>query len=338
MRIAILTGGGDAPGLNATIRAIVRRAEEYGWEVIGIRWGWKGMLEGEYINLEYDEVEEIIREGGTILGTSRVNPLKRERGLEKIKENFKKLKIDALIAIGGNDTLSVAKELYKMGLPVIGVPKTIDFDLTTTEYTIGFHTAVHIATEALDRIVTTAKSHGRIFVVEVMGRYSGWIALYAGVAAGAHYIAIPEAPLNIDEIVKVIENRWKKGKRYAIIVVAEGVRIKGYYKEEVIDEFGNVKVGGVAEVLAKIIREKTGIETRHIVLGHLVRGGTPVALDRFISTQYGYLAVELVKKKMFGMMPAIVNGKLTAIPIEDGIRGLKKVNGNLYEFAKSFFV
>ncbi|MEX2689103.1 MAG: 6-phosphofructokinase [Candidatus Njordarchaeia archaeon] len=340
MRIGILTGGGDCQGINAVIRAAVKKAEDYGWDVIGIRYGWLGLLDGLFVPLKYEELDDIIGIGGTILGTSRVNPLRRKDGVKKIKENLKKMKIDAILAIGGDDTLSVAYELSKEGIPVVGAPKTIDNDLAATEYTFGFFTAVEIGTQAIDRILTTAKSHERVFVVEVMGRYAGWIALYSGLAGGAHYIVIPEQPLDLDAICKLIDERWKRGKKYAVIVVAEGVQIGEHellYVKEVVDEFGNIKVGGIAHILADEIHRRTGKETRAVVLGHLMRGGSPIAFDRILATRFGLMAIELIKKGEFGKMPALTKFKIEPVPLSKAIAEMKTVPKELYDIAKTFF-
>ncbi len=339
--IGILTGGGDCPGLNSVIRAVVRKSFNEGYEVIGIKNGWKGLMENDIIKLDLDGVSGILPKGGTILGTSRTNPYKKEGGLEKVKVIFKKLGLDALIAVGGEDTLGVAAQLTKDGIPnIIGVPKTIDNDLSATDYTFGFDTAINIAMECIDRLHTTAESHHRVVVAEVMGRHAGWIAIESGIAGGADVILIPEIPIDIEEVCKSIKKRHQRGKTFSIVVVAEGAVFKEkemVLQEEKLDEFGHVRLGGIGEILAREIEKRTGYETRVSVFGHIQRGGSPTAFDRVLGTRFGVKAVELVKNKKFGRMAALVGNKIIDVPLEDAVRELKTIDMELYEIAKEFF-
>jgi 6-phosphofructokinase 1 len=342
MRIGILTGGGDCAGLNAVIRAIVKRAEDYGWEVIGIKYGWKGLSENEPIaeKLSFKDVKNIHRVGGTILKTSRTNPLKTEEGKKKVLENIKKLKLDALIAIGGDDTLGVAAKLYEAGVKVVGVPKTMDNDLSETDFTFGFDSAVNEAMHALDNLLTTGESHDRVMVAEVMGRNAGWVAAYAGIAAGAHLILVPEEPFDLEEVVEFVKKRHEKGENATLIVVAEGARLKNadvFAKEGKIDEFGHVKLGGIANFLAEEIEKRTGFEVRSVVLGHTIRGGEPSAFDRVLSTRFGTEAVELVKKGKFGYMVALHATKIEAVPLEKATEKMKALDSELWTTAKKLF-
>lgn len=340
MKIGILTGGGDCPGLNAVIRAIVKKAINEGDEVIGFRYGWKGVLEKDFLKLDLDAISGILPKGGTILGTSRTNPYKKENGPNIIKNNFKELNLSALIAIGGEDTLGVATKLYQEGLPVVGVPKTIDNDLDATDFTFGFDTAVNIATECVDRLHSTAESHNRVIVVEVMGRHAGWIATYVGIAGGADFILIPEVQADIEEICNAIKKRHSRGKKFSIIVAAEGATLKGselILQEKEVDEFGHVRLGGIGERLAKIIEEKTGFETRSVVLGHVQRGGCPTAFDRVLGTRFGVRAYELVKERKFGRMVSLRGTEIIDVPLQDATKQLKTVDPKLYEVAKIFF-
>lgn len=339
MRIGILTGGGDAPGLNAVIRGVVVKAASRGHEVIGLELGWKGILERLTRPLSLAEVEDIHRQGGTILGSSRTNLFKVENGPERAIQNMKELGLDALIAVGGEDTLGVAKKMFDMGAKTVGVPKTIDNDLNATDCTFGFDTAINRVMEALDRLHTTAKSHHRCIVVEVMGRHAGWMTLYGGIAGGAHVIIIPEVETDIDEICGIIEARRAAGKVYSLVAVAEGAKIGGeeVAKSGKTDSFGHVILGGIAERLAKIIEEKTGIETRHVILGHLQRGGDPSAFDRVLGTRLGVKAVELVEAGDFGKMVSLRGTEIVAVPLEDAVARLKTVPRELYDLAKLFF-
>ncbi|MBU3933934.1 MAG: 6-phosphofructokinase [Candidatus Omnitrophica bacterium] len=340
-RVAVLTGGGDCPGINPVIRAIVRKALKEKYEVVGIKNGWKGLIEKSTLALNLDSVSGILPKGGTILGTSRTNPYKNEGDVEKVKANFKSLKIDALIAIGGEDTLGVADKLYKEGLNIVGVPKTIDNDISATDRTFGFDTAVNIATEAIDRIHTTAESHHRVMVIEVMGRHSGWIGLEAGIAGGADAILIPEFPIDIKEVCALIKRRHNRGKTFSIIVVAEGAKFKKegaeVLQEEKLDAFGHVRLGGIGQILGNEIEKRTGFETRVTVLGHIQRGGTPTAFDRVLGTRYGVKAMELVMEGEFGQMASLQGDKIVSVSLEKAVGTLKTVPGELYDIAKIFF-
>lgn len=340
-KIGILTGGGDCPGLNPVIRAVVRKGLFEGYELVGIKNGWKGIIDIDTVKLDLTSVSGILPKGGTILGTSRTNPFKKEGGVEKVKENFKKLGLSALIAVGGEDTLGVASKLIKEGVTnIVGVPKTIDNDLSGTDYTFGFDTALNTAMEAIDKLHTTAESHHRIIVVEVMGRHAGWIAIESGLAGGADIILIPEIPIDIDEVCKLLAKRHQRGKTFSIVVVAEGAQFKKdslVLQEQKLDEFGHVRLGGIGEKVAVEIEKKTGFETRVSVLGHIQRGGTPTAFDRVLGTRFGVKAVELVKASKFGRMVSLTGNKIVDIPIQEAVRALKTVDMELYEIAKVFF-
>ena len=343
--IGILTGGGDCPGLNAVIRAVVRKGiTAYRYRFRGILKGWKGMMECDWEPLGLEEISGILPKGGTILGTSRTNPFKEEDGGEIVVDNMRRMKLDVLVAIGGEDTLGVANKLTSMGVPVIGVPKTIDNDLSGTDYTFGFDTAVNIVTEAIDRIHTTAESHNRVMVIEVMGRHSGWIALYAGLAGGADIILIPEQKYTIEEIVSTIRKRHERGKDFSIVVVAEGAQISAEGKENEyvvseggLDEFGHVKLGGIGQLVANAVEEATSYETRVTVLGHLQRGGTPTAFDRVLGTRFGIAAIDLVHAGDFGKMVSLQGNEIVAIPLADAVNQLKVVDQELYDIATVFF-
>lgn len=341
MRIGILTGGGDAPGLNSVIRAVVRCAVLDGHEVVGLRNGWAGLVHDvPPMNLDLSSISGILHRGGTILGTSRTNPFKTKESLSSLKSNFKKLSLSALVAIGGEDTLGAASKLAAMGLPIVGVPKTIDNDLSGTDYTFGFDTAVNIVMEAIDRLHTTAESHHRIMVVEVMGRHAGWIALHSGIAGGADVILIPEFPTAIDDVVKTVKSRQQRGKNFSIVVVAEGANIKGHHlvtKDQKKDEFGHVLLGGVAQTLAVELEKRTGLETRVTQLGHIQRGGSPTAFDRMLGTRFGVKAFELVKKRRWGYMAALQGNEIKEIPIKSAVGELKVVDKKLYDLAQKFF-
>lgn len=341
-KVGVLTGGGDCPGLNPVIRAVVRKGiDVYNFEMIGLHHGWAGLLDMNTEPLDLRSVSGIIHRGGTILGTSRTNPAKVEGGYDKAKKNFKKLGLDALIAIGGEDTLGVANKLVKMGLPVVGVPKTIDNDLNATDFTFGFDTSVNIVMEAIDRLHTTAESHDRVMVVEVMGRYAGWIAVYGGIAGGADIILIPEEKFDIDEICDLIKQRHKRGKNFSIVVAAEGTQPKNsdqlFLQSKELDSFGHVKLGGIGDALAKAIEKKTGYETRSTVLGHVQRGGSPTAFDRVLGTRFGIKAIDLAAKKDFGKMVALQGNKIVAVPLAKAVVKLKTVDPELYDIAKVFF-
>ncbi|MFC7330357.1 6-phosphofructokinase [Marinactinospora rubrisoli] len=340
MRVGVLTGGGDCPGLNAVIRAVVRKGiKDYGYEFVGFRDGWRGPLEGDTMPLDRAAVSGILPRGGTILGSSRTNPIKIEGGVERIKDNLAGLGLDALVAIGGEDTLGVARKLFDADVKVVGVPKTIDNDLNATDYTFGFDTAVNIATEAIDRLHTTAESHHRALIVEVMGRHAGWIALHSGMAAGANVILIPERPFDIDEVVAHVESRFKT--RYApIIVVAEGAHPKEGQMELATgerDAFGHVRLGGIGQRLAEEIESRTGKEARSVVLGHVQRGGTPSAFDRVLATRLGVHAIEAVHDKDFGKMVALQGTDIVRVDLSAATDKLKTVPVERYQEAEVFF-
>ena len=339
-RLGVLTGGGDCPGLNPVIRAVTRRALQADLHVIGIRNGWKGLIANDTALLDLHSVSGILPKGGTILGTSRTNPFKRPEDLAKLRETFKKLQLDALIAIGGEDTLGVATRLVKEGFKIVGVPKTIDNDLSMTDFTFGFDTAVNIAMEAIDRLHTTAESHHRIMVAEVMGRHAGWIATYAGIAGGADVILIPEEPIDLDRVCEIITQRHARGKDFSIVVVAEGAQFKqeaNITLEEKLDEFGHVRLGGIGHLLGSLIEQRTGYETRVTVLGHLQRGGSPTAFDRVLGTRFGVRAVELILEEKFGHMVSLQGNQIVGVPIEQGTSALKTIDMELYRIAKIFF-
>lgn len=340
MRVGVLTGGGDCPGLNAVIRGVVRRGvQEYGFDFVGFRDGWKGPLEGLTMELGIPQVRGILPRGGTILGSSRTNPVKIDGGIERIEENLKALGIDALVAIGGEDTLGVATTLTEHGFHVVGVPKTIDNDLSATDYTFGFDTAVQIATEAIDRLHTTAESHHRILICEVMGRHAGWIALHSGMAGGANAILIPEVEFDLDEVVGWVESRFRAS--YApIIVVAEGALPKGgqlVTKDTTLDAFGHVKLSGIGDWLAQQVEERTGHEARTTVLGHIQRGGTPTSFDRVLATRFGLNAIAAVKDGAWGTMVALQGTDIVRVPLQAATGTLKTVPVARYEEAKAFF-
>ena len=341
MKVGVLSGGGDAPGINAVIRAVVRKGiHNYGYEVVGIKDGWNGLLKGEYMQLDLNSVSGILPRGGSILGTSRTNPFKDEKGPGKILENAKKAGIEAVIAIGGDDTLSIAHKLGELGLKSVGVPKTIDNDLAGTDYTFGFNTAVAIATEALDRLHTTAETHHRVIILEVMGRYTGWIALEAGLAGGADIILIPEKPFDIEKVCEYIKQRQQRGRNFSIIVVAEGAKQKGGVEivySESLDEFGHIRLGGVGYFIGKEIEKSIKTETRVVVLGHLQRGGTPTAFDRILSTRFGIAAIDLVHERKFGRMVALKGNKIKSVLLKDVTGKRKTVDLELYDIASVFF-
>jgi len=339
-RVGILTGGGDCPGLNSVIRAVVRKGLKLGYSIVGIKNGWKGLVENVTVSLDERSVSGIIHRGGTILGTSRTNPYKKPEDKQKVIANYKKLKLNALIAIGGEDTLGVANKLNHEGLNVVGVPKTIDNDLNATDFTFGFDTAINIVTECIDRLHTTAESHQRIMVCEVMGRHAGWIATYAGIAGGADVILIPEQRIDIKEVCNILNKRHRKGKTFSIVVVAEGAQFKKgdmILQEEKLDSFGHVRLGGIGNQLAQRIEEETGFETRVAVLGHIQRGGSPTAMDRVLGTRFGIMAIDLVETKQFGKMVSLSGTKIVAVPLSKGVAKIKTVDMKLYDIAKVFF-
>jgi 6-phosphofructokinase 1 len=346
MRIGVLTGGGDCPGLNAVIRAVARKGiEEHGWEIVGFRNGWQGPLENLTRPIGLAEVEDILNRGGTILGSSRTNPYKVDGGVERIKEVLAENGVDALVAIGGEDTLGVAKKLTDDGIGVVGVPKTIDNDLGATDYTFGFDTAVSIATEAIDRLHTTAESHNRVMVVEVMGRHAGWIALHSGIAGGADVILIPEQKVTVEETCTLLRKRHDGGKSFSIVVVSEGYELTYESGESHLvagearatDQFGHVALGGVGDALGREIEQRTGFETRVTVLGHVQRGGTPTARDRVLATRYGLKAADLVEERKFGRMAALHGDDIVDVSLEEATAELKTVPPDWYEVAKPFF-
>ncbi len=340
MRVGVLTGGGDCPGLNAVIRAVVRKgAGEYGYDFLGFRDGWRGPLENVTSELGIPQVRGILPRGGTILGSSRTNPFKVENGVQRITDNLTANGVDALVAIGGEDTLGVATKLSELGVKVVGVPKTIDNDLGATDFTFGFDTAVNIATEAIDRLHTTAESHHRIVVVEVMGRHAGWIALHSGLAGGANIILIPEQPFDIDKVVEHVEHRFRTNFS-PIIVVAEGATPKegahALHNEE-LDAFGHVRLGGIGDMIAQELEKRTGKEARAVVLGHTQRGGTPTAFDRWLATRFGLHAIEAVHDGDFGKMVALRGTDIVRAPLAEATRELKVVTPELYAEASVLF-
>jgi 6-phosphofructokinase 1 len=341
MRVGVLTGGGDCPGLNAVIRAVVRKGvKEHGFEFVGYRDGWRGPLEGVTMELGIEQCRGILPRGGTILGSSRTNPFKLENGVERIKDNLASDGVDALVAIGGEDTLGVATKLADLGVNVVGVPKTIDNDLSGTDFTFGFDTAVNIATEAIDRLHTTAESHHRVLVVEVMGRHAGWIALHSGIAGGANIVLIPEQPFDIDEVCALVESRFES--HYApILVVSEGaIPREGGGMTLVsgdLDDFGHVRLGGIGDRLSHEIEQRTGKEARAVVLGHIQRGGTPTAFDRWLATRFGLQAIDAVADGEFGTMMALRGTKIVRVPLIEGTGELKLVSPDEYAEAQVFF-
>jgi phosphofructokinase-like protein len=341
MRIGILTGGGDCPGLNAVIRAVVRKGEgQYGHNIVGYRHGWRGVMTGESMDLSVGSVRGLLPRGGTILGTSRTNPYKSEDGAARVKATLSSDRVAALIAIGGEDTLGVAHKLATDGVQVVGVPKTIDNDLSATDFTFGFHTAVQIATDAIDRLHTTAESHDRVMVVEVMGRHAGWIATYAGLAGGADMILIPEEPFDIEGVCDRITHRHSRGASFSIVVVAEGATPVAGTMEVAsgeVDDFGHVHLGGVGNRIAEEIERRTGFEARMTSLGHVLRGGSPTAYDRVIATRFGIEAIDAVHEQNFGVMVALRGTDVVRVPIEAGVEQLKTVDAALYDTAAVFF-
>lgn len=373
-RVGILTGGGDCPGLNAAIRAVARRGEQLGLELVGIKDGWKGLIEADAKVLNEKDVSAIIHLGGTILGTSRTNPLKIDGGVEKIVQNFKKLNLDALVAIGGEDTLGVAYRLSEKGIPVVGIPKTIDNDLPGTDFCIGFYSAVENAMQRIDEIHSTAESHHRIMVIEVMGRHAGWLAALAGMASGADYILVPEETADLKDVIKTILSRYEKGKNYSIIVVSEGATLniaagrlaeilskivldktgleinpeeiekkfktkgKTQYvtQGKTLDVFGHIKLGGIGEILTRFLKEETGLDARCVNLGHILRGGQPTAFDRILATRLGVKAIEMVSKREFGKMLTLRGNKITPVSLKKAT-ATQGVSKDIYEVAKIFF-
>jgi ATP-dependent phosphofructokinase / diphosphate-dependent phosphofructokinase len=346
VRIGILTGGGDCPGLNAVIRAVARRSFDNGHEMVAVREGWRGLVDGVFAPLGRHEVSGILPRGGTIIGTSRTNPYKVENGVESVLRNFEGEGLNALVAIGGEDTLGVAAQLHRAhGFPVVGVPKTIDNDLSGTDYTFGFDTAVTIATEAIDRLHTTAESHNRVMVVEVMGRHTGWIAVMSGIAGGADAVLIPEHPITVEDCCAQLMKRHENGKDFSIVVVSEGYELTYASGESKLvagearatDQFGHVVLGGVGDALVREIEERTGFEARVTVLGHVQRGGVPTPRDRVLATRYGLKAADLVQAGNFGRMAALHGDAIVDVSLEEGTAELKTVPPEWYEVARAFF-
>ena len=341
MRIGMLTGGGDCPGLNAVIRAAVRKGvNQYGHSFVGFRDGWLGVIEGRSMPLDTENTSGILPRGGTILGSSRTNPYKVENGVQQLKEQVASEAVDALIAIGGEDTLGVAEKLTAEGVPVVGVPKTIDNDLNATDFTFGFNTAVQICTDAIDRLHTTAESHNRVLVLEVMGRHAGWIAAYSGIAGGADAILVPEKDFDIDEVCEYLRRRHARGRYFSIVVVAEGAKPKEgtqALQTGEKDAFGHVRLGGIGVMLEKEIENRTGFETRATVLGHVQRGGTPTAFDRVLATRFGIAAVDAVHDRDYGKMVALQGNDIVRVPLSDAVGTLKTLDPELYATAEVFF-
>lgn len=342
MRIGVLTGGGDCPGLNAAIRAVVRRAHTFDWEVLGVHNGWAGMLgEGDLRPLTAGSVSGILPLGGTILGTSRTNPRKREEDMETVARNIRRHGLDALVAIGGDDTLSVAAALFDRGEKTVGVPKTMDNDIAVTDYCIGFNSAVTVVADALDKLHTTASAHHRVIVVEVMGRDAGWVAVVGGLAGGADYIVYPEEPCSIGDVVDHLKRRRERGKDFSLIVVAEGAKVSGLPEPHLgeVDAFGHVRLDrrAMGERVAEEIEARTGFETRVTVLGHLQRGGSPTVFDRVLATRLGVAAVDYIREGRFGHMPAIVGDKIVPVLLKDAVATNKTVTPDLYELARIFY-
>jgi phosphofructokinase-like protein len=341
MRIGVLTGGGDCPGLNAVIRAVVRKGDGIdGHQIVGFRHGWRGVLDGDTVELTVAATRGLIHRGGTILGTSRTNPARSDDDMARLHETLGREHIDALIVIGGEDTLGVAALLAEQDVAVVGVPKTIDNDLSATDFTFGFLTAVQVATDAIDRLHTTAESHDRVMVVEVMGRHAGWIATYSGIAGGADIVLVPEQPFDVDEVCRRIEHRHAQGSNFSIVVVAEGATpAEGTLSTQSgdTDEFGHVRLGGIGTVVAQEVELRTGYETRVTILGHVLRGGTPTAYDRVLATRFGVEAVGAVNEGAFGTMVALRGTRIERVPLADALRESKTVDPGLVDVASIFF-
>lgn len=342
MKIGVLTGGGDCPGLNPVIRAVVRTVHNAGGRTIGLIEGWRGALERNFVVLHPEDTDHIIDRGGTILGSSRTNPHKNEKDIEKLVENFAKMELDALIAIGGDDTLGVANKLHgEKGLPIIGCPKTIDNDLSSTDVTFGFDTSLNVVMEAIDRIRTTADSHRRIMVIETMGRLAGWIACYSGVATAADYILVPEVEPDLERMCEILKRRRLSGKNYGLVIVSEGVKLPGkdnfVTQSSDLDEFGHEKLGGIGEVIAKYIEENTGFETRSVTLGHLQRGGSPSAYDRVLGTRLGIHAARLAIKQDYGKMVALRGTEIVSVPLSEAVGKMRELDQGFLEEAEEFF-
>jgi phosphofructokinase-like protein len=340
MKLGILNGGGDCAGLNAVTRAVVRKSEQFGYEVIGIRHGWAGLLNIDTTPLRWSDVSRIINEGGTILHTTRTNPFSRKDGPQTVLANVKKLGLDVLVAVGGEDTLSVAARLEPMGLKVVGVPKTIDNDIVATDMTFGFDSAVNVTVEAIDRIQTTGESHDRIMVVEVMGREAGWIAAYAGIASGANLILVPEEPVDLDKVAAFLKKRHASGPTASIVVVGEGCTLKDNPASSTakVDEFGHARLGGIGDLLAKELEKRVGIETRAVVLGHVVRGGPPSAYDRILATRLAVAAVQCVKVGEFGVMVCVHGNAISKVPLADILGKMKNLDKETISIVNDFRV
>ena len=345
MKIGMLTGGGDCPGLNAVIRAVVRKGVfHYKDQFVGFLEGWRGLLENKTMVLDLSTVGGILPRGGTILRTSRTNPSKHPGGIEQCAATLQKHQIEALIAIGGDDTLSVAQKLHEQGIRVVGVPKTIDNDLSGTDFTFGFDTACNVVCESIDRLHTTAEAHNRVMVVEVMGRDAGWIALYSGIAGGADAILIPERPFDLDKVAESIRQRHERGRYFSIVVVAEGAKFSPQAgggspvpQDMGKDEFGHAKLGGIANILAREIETRTGFETRAVVLGHIQRGGSPSAFDRVLATRYGLGAIDMIHRQEFGRMAALRSNKIVSIPLKEAIAKNRTVDQDMIEMVDGLF-
>ena len=340
MKVAVLTGGGDAPGLNAAIRAVARAGWGAGYDVIGVRNGWQGLVDTNLVPLTLETTSGILPRGGTILGTSRFNPFKVDGGPDRMLDTIHRHDIDAVVAIGGDDTLGVALKLSNMGVNVVGIPKTMDNDIPGTEYTIGFDTAVNVVMEACDRLHPTAEAHHRVMVVEVMGRDAGWVAAVGGLAGGADIILVPEVPFTIDEVCERVKARHARGRTFSILVVSEGAKVAELgtqiVQEARVDAFGHVRLGGVGNVLAREIEARTGYECRVTVLGHLQRGGAPTVFDRVLATRYGVAAVGLIKQGQFGQMVALRGNTIISIPLQEALEGTHAVSRELYEMVNLF--
>ncbi|MDW8021773.1 MAG: ATP-dependent 6-phosphofructokinase [Nitrososphaerota archaeon] len=340
MKIGILTGGGDCPGLNAIIQAAVVKASQYGFEVYGVKNGYEGLIKGEVQPLRKGDVEGVYAIGGTMLGTSRKNPAKSEEDIKRVVENVKKFQLDAVIAVGGDDTLGAAQKLYERGVPIVGVPKTIDNDLSATDYSVGFWTAVDIIAESLHRLHTTAKSHRRVIIAEIMGRYAGWLALMGGLAGGAHIILIPEKPLTLQQVCDIVKKRKEEGKEYTIIAVSEGYtppemgELVAASTEK--DEYGHIRLGGIAKFLEEEIKKRTGIDTRSVILGHVQRGGPPNAYDRVLGIRLGYAAVDLVKEKKFGYAVVLRGTQIVPVKLSEVVGQMRKVSEEFFDYLGVF--
>jgi 6-phosphofructokinase 1 len=341
MKVGLLTGGGDCPGLNAVIRAVVRKITNAGGTCIGLLEGWRGLIDNKTRPLIPFETDGIIARGGTILGSSRTNPYRQPADVARAVDNFRSLGLTALVAIGGDDTLGVASKLFmEHALALVGVPKTIDNDLMATDFTFGFDTAINIVMEAVDRLRTTAESHRRIMVIETMGRHAGWIACLSGMAVAADYILVPEVPVNLDHMCEVLQRRRTEGKLYGIVVVSEGAQLPetGLITSDAhTDEFGHVKLGGIGEVVTDLIQKRLKIETRNVTLGHLQRGGPPSAYDRVLATRFGIRAAELALEGKFGYMAALKGNDIRDVPLQEAVAKIKNLDMRYYEEAKAFF-